>query len=135
MPNREFIQAVIDAWQAGDIPLYRVGIDIVPEELQAEFRVRAATITIKAWLAQRNRIASDALWDGKPEAARRAMLRYGFCGRDARASRDKSMIRRSQERFAKHLSRAADVAELYTEGNRSAWGVVKANGKARGGYR
>lgn len=124
---RDFCELVVAAWQAGDVPLYRILDRSTPPELVPELLGLGARLTVRSWLGQRNRIASDYLWDGKPKSALNAMLTLGFKGKaSTQLIRDKRAVTASVKRFNKHKERIADALTPCAQAREGGWHEVKA---------
>ena len=111
--DRELAEAIVRCWLADGLTAAAI-----PGYWRPASRMRA-------FLAAKNVMASNALWDGHPNKAYALLLRHGLSDKRHKATEDspallRGIIKERQARQSYRISR-----EVFQRAQRSAWNVCK----------
>lgn len=120
--SAELARALVAAWQANGI----CGAVVVPDGEDPGYLPQF--VHVRALLAVRNVLASNALWDGMPVRAASLLERFGLS--DQRKTKLPSRTYEKKLRARAALNLAAWMQHKEKTG-RSGWGVCKGPGKHR----
>ena len=119
----ELVKALVNAWRT-DCKMYPDQFQGVFPELQGVVGFIKYGMSARAFLAQRNVMASNALWDGNEAAAARHIVAHGL--KDKRQDRELARERvKSKKNVRVGAARAQAWSDLREKGARRAWNVCK----------
>lgn len=117
---------IVAAAQA-DAPLYRIG-DTALDELFDYLGVASRAVYLKqparAFVAARNRLASEALWDGKANRCINLMRKHGLKKLVA-LHKDITEVRQGKSEYLQNVASYRISRDAFKLHQRSAWGVCK----------
>ena len=126
----ELCKGLVDAWKA-DVAMWRLGDEMLhelgyeaPRDVGGDVRKKFIlfSLPVKAWLREVNVLASEELWNGRPNAAINAMRRHGFLDRHRMEKPDGRTENNARVKATLYRVFARENLELNA---RRAWNVCK----------